>query len=109
MKTIIMSLVGGISNRRSFRAAPTARPHTSLGQRPRNPRPNIKRAESPFHPCESAAFVLLCTNQVGRMDRAVGAWGFRIPGHGAMPHAGIERAVGPKLGGIFDNLALNAA
>ena len=51
--------------------APTARFHTSLGQRPRVARQNGPRAEGPFHPLTHPARD--GTNPAGRMKRVVGA------------------------------------
>ena len=58
--------------------------HPSLGQRPRKPPPGRCRAESPIHP-----------RGWSPMRRAFSPAAARMPKPGAMPQAGMRRAVGP--------------
>src|SRR5205814_2268181 len=80
-----------------FPTAPTARPHTSLGQRPRLPVVSNPRAESPTHrtkPCHGPTRFRQCRGNEPRRWR-LGFFGL-FPR--ALPWAGMRRAFGHETG-----------
>jgi len=96
-KTEIVNVSGGL-----FRTAPTARPHTSPGQRPGKRMKSNPRAEGPAHFRISSLRGHCAGYCFGEMNRADGALVHLEPFSWGAAHAGMERAVGPGRGAVSD-------